>query len=323
MKVWRVKYSDIELAWIKENSHLTRAELHARFCKKFGRGEITVDHIKGLCTRKGWLNSAPRQRRVFSQEEECWVSENYTRPRKAMHRDFCSRFCRTDIDVTHLNALCTRNRWISRPSRPPIKYSTEELAWVKANCTLPHAQLHAKFTKRFDRADVKMDDIKSLCTRKGWKTGRTGQYSKGNVPDNKGKKMPFNANSAKTQFKKGQCPHNTKHLGHERTDKDGYIHISVKETNPHTGYERRYVHKHRYLWEQKHGPIPEGMVLKCLDADKSNTDPSNWKLIPRGILPRLSRWRDYDNAPAELKPTILATAEVEHQTNELRKQQNG
>ena len=68
-------------------------------------------------------------------------------------------------------------------------------------------------------------------------------------------------------------------------------------------------------------PLPQGMCLKCLDGDKTNTDPSNWKAIPRALLPRLNGrfGRDYDAAPAELKPTILAIAELEHQARTVRK----
>ena len=84
-----------------------------------------------------------------------------------------------------------------------------------------------------------------------------------------------------------------------------------------TGFERRYVLKYRWLWEQKHGPLPEGMCLKC-KGDPLNTDPSNWEVVPRGLLPRLNnRWgRGYDSAPDELKPTIMAVAKLEHRLRE-------
>ncbi|UFF43090.1 HNH endonuclease [Pseudosulfitobacter pseudonitzschiae] len=88
----------------------------------------------------------------------------------------------------------------------------------------------------------------------------------------------------------------------------------VAETNPWTGAKTRPVHKHRWLWEQQNGPVPKGMVLKCLDGDKTNTDPSNWEPIPQALLPRLNGrfGRGYDAAPAEIKPTLLATAKLEH-----------
>lgn len=132
--------------------------------------------------------------------------------------------------------------------------------------------------------------------------------------------MPFNANSARTQFKKGQLPANTKPLGHERFSKDGYVEISIDEINPHTGASRRYVHKHRMRWVQENGPIPKGHVLKCLDGDKANTDPANWECLPRGMLPRLNgiSGRGYDDAAPEVKPVIMAIAKLAHKVGSLK-----
>lgn len=202
-----------------------------------------------------------------------------------------------------------------------ILYSADELAFIEARRGMPRAELHAEFVKAFRRGDTSQANLTALCKRKGWLTGRTGCFEKGAIPVNKGKAMPFHPNSAKTRFKKGGLPHNTKYLGHERVSKDGYVEVSIAETNPHTGYERRYVLKHLHLWEQVNGPVPSGMALKCLDGNKINTDPSNWKPVPRAMLPRLNGrfGRGYDAAPAELKPTIMAVTELEHRAVKRRK----
>lgn len=204
-----------------------------------------------------------------------------------------------------------------------IPYSAAEMEWLEANRHLPIAEYHRLFGEEFGRADVSAENLHALRKRRGWRTGRTGRFEPGQESWNKGKTMPFNANSAATRFRKGNVPHNTHYLGHERVSKDGYVEISIDETNPHTGFERRYVLKHRHLWELANGPVPERMALKCLDGDKTNTDPANWKAVPRAMLPRLNGrfGRDYDAAPAELKPVILATAELEHRARERRKQE--
>ena len=212
-----------------------------------------------------------------------------------------------------------------RTRRPNIPYSREELDYIRKRRAMPRRDLHAIFVEKFGRDDVSLANFKGLCKRKGWLTGRTGRFEQGSVPANKGKPRPYNANSARTQFRKGNHPHNTKYAGHERVSKDGYVEISIEETNPHTGFERRYVHKHRWLWEKENGPVPEGMALKCLDGNKRNSDPSNWKLISRALLPRLNnQWgRSYDTAPAELKPSIMAVAELEHCAAQKRKNRKG
>lgn len=187
---------------------------------------------------------------------------------------------------------------------------------------MPRRDLHAAFVAHFGRTDVSADSIKAICTRKGWKTGRTGCFVKGQTPVNKGKKMPFHPNSARTRFKKGQRPQNTKKPGDEYvSSKDGYVYLCVPETNPHTGFEHRFVLKHKYLWEQKNGPVPAGHCLKSRDGNRQNTDPSNWMCIPRSMLPRLSgRWTlPYDQAPDELKPLVLAAAQLKHTAKSKRR----
>lgn len=204
-----------------------------------------------------------------------------------------------------------------------IIYSSAELAWLKAKRTMTISDYHKAFCVKFDREDVSAANLHALRKRNGWRTGRTGCFEKGLTPHNKGKPMPYHPASARTQFKKGNLPHNVKYAGHERISKDGYVEISIEETNPHTGFERRYVLKHRWLWEKKHGPVPAGMCLKC-KGDRMNADPSNWELVPRALLPRLNGGRNktllaYDEVPAALRPAIMTVAKIEHSIREKAK----
>ena len=59
------------------------------------------------------------------------------------------------------------------------------------------------------------------------------------------------------------------------------------------------------------------MCLKC-KGDRLNTDSSNWELVPRALLPRLDGrfGRGYEDAPVDLKPTIMAVAKLEHRLRE-------
>lgn len=204
----------------------------------------------------------------------------------------------------------------------PIPYTEAELTWIEARKHLPRKQLHTEFCTHWKRDDVSCENLKRLCFRKGWGTGRTGCFEPGHPAHNKGKKMPYHPNSARTQFKKGTLPHSYRGAGHERIDsKYGYVIMIVDEPNPWTGAKTRPVIKHRYLWEKANGPLPTDYCLKCLDGDKTNTDPSNWEAIPRAMLPRLNGrfGRNYDDAPPELKPTILAIAKLEHEAREAKK----
>lgn len=202
-----------------------------------------------------------------------------------------------------------------------IPYSEAELAWIEAHSTMPRAELFQAFQARFDRQDVSEANLKSLCKRKGWLTGRTGQFVKGQEPMNKGKKMPYHPNSAATRFRKGyrggKALENYKPIGTERMSKDGYLERKAHDGMP---LQSRWRAVHLINWEAANGPIPDGHCLKCLDGNKANCDPANWKLISRAMLPRLSgRWRlGYDEAPDELKPAVLAVAELEQKARELK-----
>ncbi len=203
-----------------------------------------------------------------------------------------------------------------------IHYSEAELAWIKAMADEPRADTHALFVQVFRRQDVSLSNFNSLCKRNGWLTGRTGRFVKGQVAPNAGKKGYAPPGCEKGWFRKGNVPHTHRGIGHESVDpKDGYVWMIVGETNPHTGAATRRVMKHRWLWEKANGPVREGHRLKCLDGDKMSTDPSNWEAIPAALAPRLNGrfGRGYDQAPAELKPTILATAKLEHRLREIRK----
>lgn len=214
-----------------------------------------------------------------------------------------------------------------------ILYSAPEMAWLTAHRDMVISDYHRAFVAAFDRHDVTAQQLHGLRKRQGWKTGRTGRFAPGQAPANKGKPCApgtggRHPNARRTQFRPGQLPANTKYLGHERINTDGYVEISVAETNPHTGYERRYVHKHVHRWTAANGPVPDGHVLKCLDGDKTNTDPANWTPIPRGVLARLTAGRGrrrpaYDAAAPEVKPVLLTLARVEHQALERRRGKGG
>ncbi|WP_028956289.1 HNH endonuclease signature motif containing protein [Sulfitobacter sp. 20_GPM-1509m] len=56
MKGVRIRYTEAELAFIKAHHQMARRDLHARFAAWSGRTDVSVEHIKRLCARKGWRN---------------------------------------------------------------------------------------------------------------------------------------------------------------------------------------------------------------------------------------------------------------------------
>lgn len=267
---------------------------------------------------------------AYSTDEMTWLETNRMMVISDYHRAFVAAFGRQDVTAAHLHGLRKRKGW--KVGRAPdrykgrrSKYCATEIAWLRANATMEINAWCAAFREAFDRPDVTPAKLGSLRKREGWRTGRSGRFEKGIVPANKGKKYApgkggNHPNARKTQFRKEQLPHNTKGPGHESLGSDGYMWIVTDRMTPWTGASTWRVHKHRWLWELANGPVPDRHVLKCLDGDRLNTDPANWEAVPRGLLPRLNgkSERDYDKAPAELKPTILAVARLEHAARNAR-----
>lgn len=278
-----------------------------------------------------------RRRRIeYSDDEMAWLEAHRYLIISDYHREFVAAFYRGDVTAAHLHGLRKRNGWkvgrtAGRFKGRRLRYSDDEITWLAANQHLSLADCHETFCRTFDRTDVSLSQIHSLRKREGFKTGRTGQFAKGSVPPNKGKpcppgKMGNHPNARRTQFRKGDVPHTFKGAGHEYIEnQDGYVVLIIDEVNPWTGASTRPVFKHRWLWEQVNGPIPPDHVLKCLDGNKTNCDPSNWELIPRGVLPLLSArfGMHFDDAEPELKPTIMALAKLKHAVRTRRRDQSG
>lgn len=211
-----------------------------------------------------------------------------------------------------------------------ISYNAEEMAWLETNRLLPISDYAAAFNATFKR-DVAPGNLHALRKRKGWKTGRTGCFTKGNEPVNKGVPCPpgvgaCHPNAIKTQFKKGHgrsgCAVDLyKPIGSERQSKDGYLERKIHDGMP---LQSRWRAVHLIEWEAVNGPIPKGFCLKSRDGDRNNTDPANWLLIERALLPMLNGGRHktrpaYDEASPEIRPALLALAQVQTKARTLRK----
>ena len=105
------------------------------------------------------------------------------------------------------------------------------------------------------------------------------RYAKGHKSRFKGEKwyelMPEEARKKclRTAFKDGHIPHNAYADGTELV-RDGRVYIKVPGI-------RTLQLKHRYVWEQHHGKIPQDHVVKFKDGDFMNCDISNLYIMSR------------------------------------------
>ena len=135
------------------------------------------------------------------------------------------------------------------------------------------------------------------------------KIKKGFTPWNKGIKTGLKPTNG---FKKGNRTWHTKELYSERLDKEGYTIIKIAEPN-------EWMRKHRWIWEQKYGEIPENHVIIFADGDKTNLNTDNLICVTRNELKVLNQCRLISSVP-ELTKTGLNIAKIKIKLAELRKE---
>ncbi len=178
---------------------------------------------------------------------------------------------------------------------------------------LPLKDLVVQFNQQFGTRKSE-DQLRAFVKNNKIKSGRTGHWSE-RENWNKGTKGVMKANSG--SYAPGCTPINANALRTERLNADGYVEIKVPEKNPHNGQKTRYKLKHRWLWEQANGPIPDSHALMFIDADRRNCALSNLELIPRAELMALTQL-EYAKAPEAMRPTIRTLAKLQLASNRKR-----
>lgn len=168
-----------------------------------------------------------------------------------------------------------------------VRYSNKDLQFIKDN----YQKLGNK--KLGELLGRSADSIKDRLARLGLKRTKKQVHQL---------RKKYNSG----QYKKGASPHNTKYNGHERLTKDGYIMMRIKKG--------KYVLKHLYLWEKINGKLPKAHCLLCIDGNKLNTNPSNWKLISRTELMLRNSRNDY---PEEILPSMVLINKLKNKLNSI------
>ena len=150
--------------------------------------------------------------------------------------------------------------------RSPRCWSDEIVAFVRK-----HSPNHsrAELTKLINDefgTDFKESAVKSFCLRMRI-PGKCARFTKGHRPWNKDMKG-LAIGGKETQFQKGSIPHNHRPVGSERIAKGGFIEIKIAEPN-------KWRPKHHVIYEQAHGAIPKGYVVRFVDNNQLNLSPSN------------------------------------------------
>lgn len=181
-----------------------------------------------------------------------------------------------------------------------------------------------KLSQKFDR-EYTMRQIKTYYKNHKLNSGLNGQFPKGHVPANKGKKMSAEQyeRCKKTMFKKGNVPSNHMKVGDYTHTTDGYL---VKKVQEHGIQRERFLFAQRLVWEKYNGPIPPGKVVAFLDGNKDNCNIDNLVLLDNDENLEMNRSRLRSNN-AELTKAGVAVAKlkvaVRKKKKERKRQQHG
>lgn len=194
-----------------------------------------------------------------------------------------------------------------------INWTPEILDFIEQHTpNMVRPKLVQMLFETFPNADpeIKPTAVASLCKRKGWVSGISTTFKKGQPTWNKGKKGYMGAN--RTSFKKGNMPYTHKPVGSTRIDKaDGYVLVKVAEP-------RTWRHRHSIVWEQHHGKVPKGHIIRHIDGDPTNDDIENLICIPRGANARINHRNKANTDNPELNKAIILTEHLRYESRRKR-----
>lgn len=146
--------------------------------------------------------------------------------------------------------------------------------------------------------------------------GKSGAFQPGQVPWNKGLKGWTPPGGERTRFQPGNRPRTWRPIGSLAKQADGIWHIKIREKIPGQTAPN-IVPLHAYLWEQAHGPIPPGHVVRFRDGNPNHLDLDNLDLVSRAEhMARNSRHR----LPPEIREALTWKSRLTRVINEMEKQ---
>jgi hypothetical protein len=190
-----------------------------------------------------------------------------------------SRTCSSGCQSHHHKAamkegasIMTRSNWTIEQTELLIEYyphrSTKEVAFITGK------SISQCYAKAFALQLHKTPEYLATADSGRLKHSRVeSQFSQGHTPWNKGMKG-LDIGGKETQFKKGHVPHNHKSVASERIDEDGYTYIKIADP-------RKWVLKHRHIYEQHHGTLEPHMIVTFIDKNISNFAIENLEAITK------------------------------------------
>lgn len=188
-------------------------------------------------------------------------------------------------------------------------YTPEQIDYIRSVASERTSQeITDLFNKKFGE-NRGMRAIRSVMSRYGIRNNMQGyatRFEKGHQAWNKGKEG-LQLGGEEGWFPKGHTMHCIP-VGSERVEQ-GVVKVKIAEPNV-------WKLKHRHLWEEHYGEIPDGHVILFKDNDWMNVTIDNLFMTPHTALTSISR-RKIDTEHEEIRPSLFKLAELELKIKEL------
>jgi hypothetical protein len=210
----------------------------------------------------------------YTDEQDEWIIENSGIAIDKLAEQFNEKF-NVNISWVALKSHCKREG-ISFTNKRRFKYTQEQTDWLMQNRRNQYiVDLVDQFNEEFG-ANVTKSALYSYCARLGVFFEKDGK-----------------------RVTRVQHP-----IGHERKTFKHYIIVKVADPDV-------WEYKHKVVYEQNFGPVPDNHVVIFKDSDRLNFDPDNLVAISKSEHTRLNA-NSYSKQHDEIKPAILNLVRLNH-----------
>lgn len=152
-----------------------------------------------------------------------------------------------------------------------------------------------------DRTNFELDNLQLVDLNFASENSIKSRFKAGVKVWNKGLKgWQAGGNSTKTQFKKGQLPHNTRKDGDERINVDGYTEVRVGKA--------KWMLKHRLVYQEHYKvELVTSQYVSFKDGNRQNFDIDNLIIKSRAEMMEKNTLHQY---PPELQDVIRVLGKV-------------
>lgn len=201
---------------------------------------------------------------------------------------------------------------IVRPRGQITVMTPEQQAYfAEVNEGRTREEVYALMIERFGTSPTPKQ-IRAYRRNHNMPCGVNTRYKPGQPGATKGLSMKkYHTDAVKARyFKKGQKPWNTVPVGTEVVASVGYVKVKVAEPNV-------WRWKHRMIWEEANGPVPEGMCLLFLNGDRTDVRLENLACVQMGTNTYLSNQGLLVGDP-EITKAAVAIKELQRKIKDRR-----